>query len=42
MVRHVKTLGRFKPGFHVTDAPSCNLYSNLGVSGAVIRISKVS
>lgn len=42
MARHVRTLGRFKPGLLVRDAPSCNLYSNLSVSSAVIRISKVS
>lgn len=42
MAKPVKTLERFKPGFLVRDTPSHNLYSNLGVSGAVIRISKVA
>lgn len=42
MAKPIKTLERFKPGLHVMDVPSHNLYSNLSVSGAVIRISKVS
>lgn len=38
----LKTLGRPRTELQVTDAFSDNLYSYLGASGAVIRISKVS
>lgn len=38
----LKTSGRPRTELQVTDTFSHNLYSNLGASGAVIRISKVS